>query len=507
MAEGFPIVFIRGYAMTDSEVEDTFNKPYYGFNLGSTQYRQGREEKPLMRIFESPIIRLIKEEHYVDSFNRFVDAGNNPVENSVPTDKESVSWKRTLWVFRYYDPESKLGGEQERLEIEDYATQLAIFLDKIRKACGVQPAGFSVNLVAHSMGGLVARCYLQNKNLFNDVRLSKIKPVNVNKLFTYGTPHKGITFRRGLGWIEDIRDAIGFAGSDTFGEERMREFLSLKPQKNKAPEPLHTFNPMPHAPGHEKVMSLIGTNYQDYVVWGSRKAVGPGSDGLVAIENAYIKDSPRAYIHRAHSGPFGIVNSEGGYQNLTRFLFGDYRFELSLEPITVVNQLPGLGPDDKLSHLLINIGVTVRGLTTYVQKREEQSSSAITVPMKKLSGNYVQEEKDRKHLYTGFLRLATRMKGAECLRGMLEIHIEPHYQHSGFIRDSRFEGEPFMHDRLHIGVFEKDGSLCPEFCWSSGDEPLKDTGQKDGSHIIPFPENALRYLKCKGIKVSVSPWT
>ena len=31
----FPVVYIRGYAMTEEEVEDTFNKPYYGFNLGS----------------------------------------------------------------------------------------------------------------------------------------------------------------------------------------------------------------------------------------------------------------------------------------------------------------------------------------------------------------------------------------------------------------------------------------------------------------------------------------
>lgn len=506
MAEHYPIVYIRGYAMTDGEVEDTFNKPYYGFNLGSTQYRQGRHEKPVMRIFESPIIRLIKDERYVDSFNRFVDANNNPIAKSVDADPEDINWKQTMWVFRYYDPESKIGGEQERVEIEDYAAQLALFLDKVRKACG-SPSGFAVNLVAHSMGGLVARCYLQNTKLFKDARLSKIKPVKVNKMFTYGTPHKGITFRRGLGWIEDIRDAVGFAGSDTFGEERMREFLSLKPQKNKKPEPLHTYKPMPHAPAHEKVMCLVGTNYQDYVVWGSKKAVGPGSDGLVAIENAYVREAPRAYIHRAHSGPFGIVNSEGGYQNLTRFLFGDYRFELALEPVSVIKQLPGLGPDDELSHLLIDVGVTVRGLTTYVQRREEQSSSAITMPMKKQSGSYVQEKKNREHLYTGYLRTKTKMKDAPCLRGMLEIRIEPHYKHSGFIRDSRFEGESFMQDRMHIGVFDKAGVLEPEFCWSSGDEPLKDTGQTDGSHLIPFPATALRYLKCAGIRVSVEKWS
>lgn len=43
------------------------------------------------------------------------------------------------------------------------------------------------------------------------------------------------------------------------------------------------------------------------------------------IENAYVEGAPRAHVHRSHSGHFGIVNSEEGYQNLTRFLFGDVK--------------------------------------------------------------------------------------------------------------------------------------------------------------------------------------
>jgi hypothetical protein len=37
----YPVVYVRGYAMTDKAVEDTFNLPYYGFNLGAARYRQG----------------------------------------------------------------------------------------------------------------------------------------------------------------------------------------------------------------------------------------------------------------------------------------------------------------------------------------------------------------------------------------------------------------------------------------------------------------------------------
>ena len=51
------------------------------------------------------------------------------------------------------------------------------------------------------------------------------------------------------------------------------------------------------------------------------------SDGLVAIENATVQGAPRAFVYRSHSGPYGIVNSEDGYQNMVRFLFGDVRVD------------------------------------------------------------------------------------------------------------------------------------------------------------------------------------
>lgn len=38
--------------------------------------------------------------------------------------------------------------------------------------------------------------------------------------------------------------------------------------------------------------------------------------------------APTAYAYRAHSGFFGIVNSEEAYQNLARFLFGDLRVDI-----------------------------------------------------------------------------------------------------------------------------------------------------------------------------------
>ena len=77
----------------------------------------------------------------------------------------------------------------------------------------------------------------------------------------------------------------------------------------------------------KRVLSVVGTNAQDYgAARGlSARAMGAQSDGLVAIRNAYVWGSARAYVHRSHSGAYGLVNSEEAYQNLRRFLFGALR--------------------------------------------------------------------------------------------------------------------------------------------------------------------------------------
>jgi len=78
------------------------------------------------------------------------------------------------------------------------------------------------------------------------------------------------------------------------------------------------------------VFCLVGTNRSDYQVAEglSRTFVGHGSDGLVHIENAVVcgvkpgeppRQAAKAFVYRSHSGFYGIVNSEEGYQNLTRF--------------------------------------------------------------------------------------------------------------------------------------------------------------------------------------------
>ena len=87
----------------------------------------------------------------------------------------------------------------------------------------------------------------------------------------------------------------------------------------------------------QRFFCFVGTNHRDYetALGLSRALAGEMSDGLVQITHASVQGAPRAFAHRSHSGPYGVVNSEEGYQNLVRFLFGDLRVDGTLDVATL----------------------------------------------------------------------------------------------------------------------------------------------------------------------------
>ena len=110
-------------------------------------------------MFVSPFARLFRDHGYQD----VIDGSMQQLPDDVDPD-------RTIWIYRYYDPTSKTfdrpGGR--RLTIEEAALGLRDFIEGIREQI-YQARNSSdgtgehskVHLVAHSMGGLVARCLLQ----------------------------------------------------------------------------------------------------------------------------------------------------------------------------------------------------------------------------------------------------------------------------------------------------------------------------------------------------------
>ncbi|MEM1422493.1 MAG: hypothetical protein AAGH64_00670, partial [Planctomycetota bacterium] len=300
----YPIIYVRGYAGNESVVEDTTSTAYYGFSDGSAKGRQRWTGDIETMIFESPLVRLMKDHGYLDNY-----MGGSEIPRDKPIDPKSVI------VYRYYDQVSHDLGNGKRLEIIDYARGLSELVARVRdQVCQGSPEAlraFRVYLVAHSMGGLVCRSFLQHPHA-DPSRTRRL----VDKVFTYATPHNGIDLR----FIDNVPGIFTRNNADNFNRKKMAQYLAL-------PDGSDRVDSLNGAFDTRRFFSLVGTNHRDYAVAGgiARKVVGPLSDGLVRIANATVRKTPRAFVHRAHSGQYGIVNSEEGYQNLTRFLFGDLR--------------------------------------------------------------------------------------------------------------------------------------------------------------------------------------
>ena len=327
----YPIIYVRGYAMTPGEIDATTADPFCGFNLGSTVYRAvpDKTRQPRKYIFESPIVRLASDFGYRDVYEDGYDILDH--EWSANTDNKLSS--SSIIIYRYYDESSRLLGLGKTPSIEVFSAKLGELILQVRDlVCAnadnkTAPEDFRCYLVAHSMGGLVCRGLLQNPK--NDRKGAR---KYVDKFFTYATPHNGIDMA-GV----NVPSWLSLADMDNFNRKEMARYLDLKEVYDKTGRV--DWMPEDRFPS-DRIFCMVGTDRMDYeVALGmSRTFVGHGSDGLVSIENATLtglktngaSSAPcaKAFAYRAHSGYFGIVNSEEAYQNLVRFLFGDVRVDV-----------------------------------------------------------------------------------------------------------------------------------------------------------------------------------
>ncbi len=452
----YPIIYLRGYAGSQGEIEDTVSTPYMGFNLGATKIRQLHTGKVRPHVFESPVIRLMKDHGYVDAYHD----GQILPQGPIPS--------RSIWIFRYYDIADEDFGEGNRKEIEFHAKKLCEFLLHVRHAVldkNENPEHFRAYLVAHSMGGLICRCYLQHPeipDLGGDGKASgDWRKKGVDKLFTYGTPHGGVEFRRGLGWAEGLRDFFDPNNAGNFGPKRMREFLGLPENM-----PINSLNG--HYP-EERICCLIGTDSRDYGAAGglAKRAVGPLSDGLVQIKNASVLGAPRAFVHRSHSGYYGLVNSESGYQNLRRFFFGDTRVLVEMTDVEVtlppqVQRAKESGRKIRASYH-IDTFLSARGVPVELNRRTYDEGSAIF-------RTYDQLTKRRTKLFTTFLMRNARVNPRRASLGFalgLQVRV-PEYEVDGYLFDDHYEGGILFADKLNIDVTaQTDGASRVVYGWDS----------------------------------------
>ena len=454
-----PIIYVRGFAATQGEIDETVADPYMGFNVGSSKARVAWTGEVRRFYFESPLVRLMSDHRYEDVY---VD-GDDLV--AAQRADHPVHY-RSIVIYRYYDEASTDFGTGDTPPIEHFAKGLDSLILRLRdKVCanrdnGVKPADFRVHLVAHSMGGLICRAFLQNGKLGSaEARAA------VDKVFTYATPHNGIDLRI----VRNVPGWLTWGDVDNFNRNRIAEYLDLPDGRDVSV--VKRFPP-------ERIFNLVGTNARDYTVARgiSSWAAGEASDGLVRIDNATThgpgpdgKDvnSPRAFVHRSHSGHYGIVNSEEGYQNLTRFLFGDMRIDgiLDIDDITLpieVQKAFDEGSDVKASYEF-EIAVSVRGCQWQMTRREKRENSAMFRTYGQLfpGKDRTHRPPDRDaspHLFSAFLDSSKSVKASKSVSFAFDLKVlVPDYEVDGVLFLKRhYEGGYIYRDLVLVEAWRDD---------------------------------------------------
>lgn len=533
----YPIIYVRGFAASATEQNETAADPFCGFNLGSTVYRAMPDPKapPKKFVFVSPIIRLGSDYGYKDVYDNgldILDPGWTGPGNTDPANAKLP--RKSIIIHRYYDEGSTLVGTGETPPIEHFASKLNELILKVRDlVCrgedgipgGMTSQTFKCYLLAHSMGGLIVRAFLQNPNLGAPEARS-----SVDKVFTYATPHNGIDMA-GI----NVPGFLGVMDVKNFNRDRMAEYLNLGPLyagKNDSRADLLPESIFPS----KKFFCMIGTNRSDYeVAWGlSRTFVGHGSDGLVRIENASVtgvddngnlspEPAPRAYCYRSHSGFFGIVNSEEAYQNVSRFLFGTNRADVWVQ-VDKVQLPPTLQAQKDAAAAAQNdfdvdaayqfeILASPKGRPWYLTRRISEEDSVAVRSYKDLtSGN---PENQKVFLSTIFLDKKARLDPNVpylTFQVVLGIRVPDYVVEKKFWFDEHFEGSYLYRENFvfQVGPPDLTGNLNWEFkCRRVTDPPdtwpvqPKVTNEPDRMLIeIPFANTSIE----GSLQIYASPW-
>lgn len=478
-----PIIYVRGYAMTRSEIDETTADPFCGFNLGSTVYRATPDkDKPAKKfIFESPVIRLHSDFGYSDVFENGLDIMDSGWEGALP--------RRSIIIYHYYEQASTLLGRGKTPTISDFATGLSHLLKRVQELVQVGPPAqgkdaadyyatpgeFKCHLVAHSMGGLVCRAFLQNQAL-DPAQMRG----TVAKIFTYATPHNGIEMA-GL----NVPSWLSMDDMNNFNRDNMAKYLDLEGvyaltnRVDWVPEELVN-----------KFFCMVGTNRNDYEVamGASRTFAGHGSDGLVRIENASVwghdgSGTPTtpcatAYTYRSHSGYFGIVNSEEAYQNLIRFLFGDLRVDIWCDVSSV--SLPEALQDNAHVDALYQFEVLAapRGKRWYLTRRVAEEDSVACCSHTDLTAAVQNQGGKSIYLSTSCLGSTWKVDPSnDTLTYSLVFAVRtPDYEvNRAFWFDGHYEGSKLYNGELMVAITppKAETGWNVRYSWAGGQQTMQ----------------------------------
>lgn len=510
-----PIIYVRGFAATQVEIEETVADPYMGFNVGSTKTRQIWTGELKKLFFESPLVRLHTDHDYRDVF---VEG-----EDLVEAERSDIPIQyRSVVIYRYYDEASEAFSDGSTPPIEHFGIGLGKLIIRLRdKICnnpenGVEPRDFRVYLVAHSMGGLVCRCFLQNPKLGADPKFPLSKDdlnqladarTLVDKFFTYATPHNGIDLRI----VRNVPAWASFGDVNNFNRDRMAKYLGLSSNADDVSD-------MGSFPA-ERVFNLVGTNPNDYMTMKglSAWAAGDASDGLVRIENAttHGRDSkgntvtsPRAYVHRSHSGHYGIVNSEEGFQNLTRFLFGNLRIDGVLDvdevilPKEVDDKLASMSSADRdkfKASYQFEVAVSIRNCRWEMHRRNVRENSAIFRSYEQLfpksaSGVRTPDRTQSPHLFSAFLDQSKSVKRTNSVSLAFDLSVVvPDYSIDGVLFFKRHYEGGYVYREQVIVEATPDNAATGGWRINYGYQDDTPNAARKVAATQPLPDNGITF--------------
>ena len=339
-----PLILVRGFGGVD--VDDERRNAYQGFNDGTVYPgRRGDNfiyEGFVLRALKSPLYRYTDATNVIGYYAKDIEApkelgGYEAVDASGkvaidPRMAEAVlrdAGPGTIWIYRYYDLDPR--------SLENYGEQLMRLIALIEKAMTKGGESFSgVDIVAHSMGGLVVRAALK--------AMEGNAKEKINKIVTLGTPHRGIAFQGIPRWVlhalpkvNDAEDEIAAFSPDSTG------FTEIADQK--------LFD-------LDRVLTVVGTDFKSYnnsgatlanrlsTMFDSGSLATNRSDGLVKQSAAQLPGAPRTFVHKCHGGPDSLVTSREAFEIAMRFFHGSHRARLFLDEATVRRGQDRLGKSE-----------------------------------------------------------------------------------------------------------------------------------------------------------------
>ncbi|WP_353810407.1 esterase/lipase family protein [Agromyces sp. SYSU T00194] len=334
-----PLILIRGFGGVG--VDDERANPYQGFNDG-TVYPGRRGEN---YIYEGFVLRAMKsDEHpYRDATNvagfygadqgappDLGDLGEDDVTGTIVLDPAverkvlSHGTAGTIWIFRYYDLDPR--------SLRVYGKGLERLVTLIRRSAARHGETFrGVDIVAHSMGGLVTRegvIAMHQTATAPDAADDVLPPRElVHRIVTLGTPHRGIAFQRTPEWLLKVLPKV---------ESASNELASFDPESTRFLEWDDVYDV-------RNVLTVVGTNYRSYNIGiasalnrlssllNDGSMVYNRSDGLVKQASAQLPGAPRTFVHKCHGGNDSLVTSREAYEIAMRFFHGTHRVSLFLD--------------------------------------------------------------------------------------------------------------------------------------------------------------------------------